>query len=109
MLDLHAANLRTVNWMRAAPPGVELSYPATVNKRFRRLLALAIHRARQNGVSLDDLQGPSRVRAISWPRQDFMLAARELGFSLTEIGRFLNRDHTTILKGVRAAEKRRTA
>lgn len=63
-------------------------------------------------VTLEELRGPSRKRRIAWARQAFMAAAIEPG-SLTRgyvgIGRFLARDHTTILFGVRAHLKRMEA
>jgi chromosomal replication initiation ATPase DnaA len=63
----------------------------------------------EHGVQLRDLRGPSRERWIAWPRQDFMLRAYEAGYSYPRIARFLgNRDHTTIMHGVKAAERRRT-
>lgn len=61
----------------------------------------------RTGVSLMDLTGKRRERWIAHPRQDFMAEAYSTRrYSLPEIGRFLNRDHTTVLHGVRASRVR---
>lgn len=54
-------------------------------------------------VTADDILSMRRGRAVAWPRQIVMYLARHMTLrSLPEIGRVLNnRDHTTILHGVR--------
>lgn len=45
-----------------------------------------------------DLKGRSRFRRIARPRQITMFLCRELtGQSLTQIGTYFNRDHTTVI------------
>jgi chromosomal replication initiation ATPase DnaA len=59
------------------------------------------------GISVADLRGPRRDRNLAWPRQDAMAAMRDAGFTLGQIGRYLDgRDHTTILTGIRASKAR---
>ena len=59
------------------------------------------------GFSEDDLQSDSRARDLSHVRQEIMWEANKIhGRSFPDIGRVLNRDHTTILHGVRAHEER---
>lgn len=55
--------------------------------------------ARQFGVSLAEMRGPSRRRSVVLARGIAMyFARRRAGLSLTEIGRyFAGRDHTTVL------------
>ena len=55
------------------------------------------------GLSVADLKGPERFRRIAHPRQEAMWRMHQTGrYSLTQIGRFLgNRDHTTVLYGIR--------
>lgn len=62
------------------------------------------------GVSVADLRGPARTKGIAHARQHAMyLMAQQPHLSLPQIGRYLNRDHTTILHGVRAHKARAEA
>ena len=58
-------------------------------------------------VSPDDVRGRSRMKEFVAPRQEFCwVMNKKHGWSLPQIGRFLGRDHTTVLHGVRThAEK----
>lgn len=58
-------------------------------------------------IRLSDLIGPRRLRAVARPRQVAMYLSKQLtSRSLPEIGRrFGNRDHTTILHGVKKIEE----
>lgn len=49
------------------------------------------------GVSEAALRGPGRMRFLVLARREFCLRATVLGYSSTEIGRAINRDHTTVL------------
>lgn len=68
----------------------------------------------KTGISVSALRSSTRTKEIAHARQDFMREAHNIrlsngrrAYSLTVIGRFLgNRDHTTILYGIRASEKR---
>jgi chromosomal replication initiator protein len=70
--------------------------------------------ADEHGVSVSDLTGPRQGQWIAVPRFDAMARLRALHiapgkhrFSLPMIGRFLgDRDHTTVIAGLRKAEKR---
>jgi hypothetical protein len=58
-------------------------------------------------VPLSLLNSPARQQAVAWPRQYAMLLAREItGHSLPNIGRFFNRDHSTVIHGIDAAKER---
>jgi chromosomal replication initiation ATPase DnaA len=72
-----------------------------------RLMRIAKAVAAVEMVSVEDLRGRSAERAIAWPRQQFMMVAREAGHSLQDIGAFLDRDHTTVSYGVEAATARK--
>ncbi|WP_375003265.1 chromosomal replication initiator protein DnaA [Gordonia sp. PS3] len=49
-------------------------------------------------LSIDDLCGPSKVRALTLPRQISMYLCRELtDLSLPKIGETFDRDHTTVM------------
>jgi len=66
--------------------------------------------ARLHGLAAADLTGPSRRRQVAWARGVAMYLARTLtGRSLQSIGRgFGDRDHTTVLHGIRVTEERRS-
>lgn len=66
--------------------------------------------ARLHGLTAADLTGPSRRRQVAWARGVAMYLARTLtGRSLQAIGRgFGDRDHTTVLHGIRVTEERRS-
>lgn len=67
----------------------------------------------ERGVTETDILSQSRRRKIAHPRQDFMWRCRQVKradgrdrYSLPQIGAFLQRDHTSVLFGVRAHEAR---
>ena len=58
--------------------------------------------ARYYGVKADDLKARSRHKQIVEPRQIAMYLLREdAHLSTPEVGRMLNRDHTTVLHGIK--------
>ena len=59
--------------------------------------------ARDHGLTADDLTGPSRVPAVCVVRRCAMKALRAKGWSTPRIGRLLNRDHSTVVHGLRRA------
>jgi chromosomal replication initiator protein len=70
---------------------------------------IAAEIAGQYGISLADLFGPSRRKAIAHPRQHAMWEVRRRAphLSLPMIGAlFGGRDHTTVLHGLKAYEGR---
>jgi chromosomal replication initiator protein len=57
---------------------------------------------RQFKVSLDDLQSRSRKKAIAFPRQVAMyLSRKHTEETLAEIGRAMNRDHSTVMHSIK--------
>lgn len=63
---------------------------------------------RYHGVTVDDLRGQSKDAHHIRPRQSFMYLARWVAFrSLPEIGKYLNRDHSTVFSGATKVERRR--
>ena len=58
-------------------------------------------------VNLDDLKGGGRSGNLIKPRHViYYLANTELKLSLTTIGRLMNRDHTSILHGVKSVREK---
>ena len=70
----------------------------------RGLLFLLDEICRQHHVSREEITGRNRTRSVSLARHDLWQRLRELGFSYVEIGRLFERNHTTVLHGVRAWE-----
>jgi chromosomal replication initiator protein len=65
-------------------------------------LAIMTAVARYFGIKADDLKGKARHKQIVGPRQVAMYLLREDGhLSTPEVGRLLNRDHTTVLHGMK--------
>ena len=60
----------------------------------------------QHGVILEEVLTRSKNRIITQARQHIMYELRHRGWSLMQIGKVLNRDHTTIIFGIKAHEKR---
>lgn len=54
-------------------------------------------------VEVDEIVGPSRMRHICEARWAVMREMRNRGLSLGRIGQLLNRDHTTVMHGLRRA------
>jgi hypothetical protein len=63
--------------------------------------------AHHYGLSAREMTSERRSREIAWPRQIAMYLAYKLTpKSLPGIGRQFNRDHTTILHGIRCVRRR---
>jgi hypothetical protein len=70
-----------------------------------RLLAKEI--CEQHGADFDEVCGDRRYQRLVLIRQEIFYRIRvDLGMSYPEIGKRFNRDHTTILHGVRRHAKR---
>ena len=61
-----------------------------------------------HGLKARNLFNASRARRYSWPRQDAMLRMHNAGWGLSDIGRFFNFDHTTVIHGIKSARARIT-
>ena len=57
-------------------------------------------------VTVEELTSDTRTDRIAHARQIIMAALHDRGFSTTEIGGLLGRDHTTVIHGIRAANAR---
>jgi len=65
-----------------------------------RMLAICEEVAHSTGLTVADLRGPSFSKEVSRARQYAYWRSYELGFSLSSIGRFFNRDHSTVRYGI---------
>jgi len=57
-------------------------------------------------ISPERLRGDDRAFAAAHPRQVVYWLARNQGYSAARIGRYMNRDHSSVFFGIRAAERR---
>lgn len=71
----------------------------SISQIFQRIAA-------DNGITLSQLKSAARPRHIAWPRQYGMLLCKRAGATYEQIGQYLNREHCTIMHGVKAAQKR---
>jgi chromosomal replication initiation ATPase DnaA len=77
--------------------------------RVRDLLALVDEVCMSRGVTLDEVCGRTRSQAVSYARHEVWWRIRhhpERHYSYPEIARIFARDHTTIIAGITAHERR---
>ena len=75
-----------------------------------RAISPIVHAVAQaSGIPASQIYSRSRKAHVNRARQIVMLAAHERGMSLSEIGRALGRDHTTIDHGIKAEKARRAS
>jgi len=53
--------------------------------------------AQEHCFTVDDILGKSRFKMLVRVRRKCVVMLREKGYSTTEIGRIMNRDHSTIV------------
>ncbi len=96
--------------MLAITPPEEQNIPVEVDREFAPRPGIGdVCRsvATRFKVSPAELRGQSRVRKFALPRQMAMFISREVtGLSLPKIGRYFDRDHTTILHACRTTAAR---
>jgi chromosomal replication initiation ATPase DnaA len=71
-----------------------------------KIRTIIAHVAKITGVPQDDILSPKRDRVTARARQMVMWKAHQEGHSLPAIGKVLQRDHTSVLHGVRAINRR---
>ena len=59
-----------------------------------------------SGVSEDEIKGNDRHGDIIPARHICYYFARKSGYTLKDIGKYFNRDHSTVIKGIKSAEDR---
>lgn len=77
-----------------------------------RMSLIAVDVAADLGIPLCDIMGPKKQRDITTARQLAMHEMHTAGVSKSEIARFFDRDHSTIIDGIRrvaVARKRKGA
>ena len=72
-----------------------------------RFIALTDEVAEAYGVTRDQILSARRIGLWSEARQMlFLLAQERFGWSTTQIGRMIGRDHSTVVHGIQQARKR---
>lgn len=71
--------------------------------------AIVSHMCDLRGQKESDVLGKCKTKPIAHLRQEIMSLAAEAGYSTPEIGRALNRDHSTVVHGIKAHRKRVSA
>ena len=66
--------------------------------------SLVAEASKHTGCTVDEILGYSRKRQIARARQWVMWRARKDGLTYGQIAHALNRDHTTIIHGVKTIE-----
>lgn len=81
-----------------SPPSMALR-DEVVGKMFSIVL-------QNEGISSREILAEIREQPVVEVRLAMYLALRKMGFSTPQIGRRLNRDHTTVISGIRTARRR---
>ena len=84
---------------------IQIINPKQIPQYDRELIKILSAVSESSMITQGDIIGLSRQRSVAVVRFCFMYIAHESGFTLSEIGRFLNRHHSTVIHGVRAFEK----
>jgi hypothetical protein len=88
-------------------PFEEIDPPMRVGNTSITIRQIQIVVAKRYRVSLQAINSDTRSQAVMLPRQiAYTLARRLTNKALTTIGQAFDRDHTTILQGLRKTEKR---
>lgn len=76
----------------------------------KRQFDVALEEAsREHGIESDQILGRSREKPIIRARNDLIRTLHKSGWSATQIGRAMARDHTTILHSLKTGRKREEA
>src|SRR3954464_2073152 len=88
-------------------PFEEIEPPVIVENNSVTIRQIQIVVAKRYKVSLQAINSDTRNQAVMLPRQiAYTLARRLTNKALTTIGPAFNRDHTTVMQGLRKTEKR---
>lgn len=88
-------------------PFEEIEPPVILKNTSVTIRQIQIVVAKRYKVSLQAINSDTRYQAVMLPRQiAYTLARRLTNKALTTIGPAFNRDHTTVMQGIRKTEKR---
>jgi chromosomal replication initiation ATPase DnaA len=84
----------------------DANYDQTLEARRATAQSLAMQVARRHGLSVEDMLSRRRYAHLAVARVDLYLALRGKGWSYPAIGRFVERDHTTIIAALWTKERK---
>lgn len=82
---------------------VEIETEEALKGQLSTMRGIAAYICQQYGVTMEHLRGECRDSEFVKARAEFSIRAVAIGKSYSEIGRFLNRDHATIMHHVKKA------
>lgn len=99
--DMKARHARErAEWKQAA------SYQqAANNEHARTLVKITAAVAEKHNMTPAQMRGPQRIPEYCAARFEAWKLAREMGYSLPSIARYFNRDHSTIIHGLRRVQQ----
>lgn len=69
---------------------------------------LIVFTARKGDATVEEVLGESRMQRVWYARRlGYWLAHRIYGYGPCRIGRMFNRDHNSVIKGLKSVERRR--
>ena len=95
---------------QAFPRGYQTEYPDLSKSYFRDIITpLVAQVCGERGMAVKDILGHCRTKRVTDARHWVFYEAHKRGIPYAEIGRLMNRDHTTVIHGVAKEEQRRNA
>lgn len=95
------------DWRHPNPPIPVEAIPAPSPEPSTKMGRLAKEICERHGITGHELRGTLRRRHLTAARHEFCWrAVNELGFQMTQVGKYLHKDHTTVLHGVRKYKER---
>ncbi|MCI5040041.1 MAG: hypothetical protein MRY81_10190 [Donghicola eburneus] len=83
--------------------------PGTISGPTSLMEQITASVAAEHKVLPSELRGPSKFAQFIEPRRKVWAELQERGYSLSQIGRFFGRDHTTIGYGIKEFQKAQEA
>lgn len=69
------------------------------------ILEIAEEIAGEAGISLDDITGHSRKKIIVQTRHLVCFVSNQRGYTVSQIGRAIGRDHTSVMNAIRNVKR----
>jgi chromosomal replication initiation ATPase DnaA len=80
-------------------------YPTPYTKKDGAIALILQEVSKATHISIKELLGDSRLKKTVRARWEIYRRAKNAGYSLAEIGRRMNKDHTTVMHGLKRLAK----